>query len=277
VRFLARMLALAAGLAVTLGLATSPARAALPRPAHVVVVIEENHTFAQIVGNGKAPYLNRLAASGALFTHAYGVTHPSLPNYFALFSGRTNTNGDACPAVGIPKDAPNIASELLASRLTFGAYSESLPETGWTGCAAGAYGRKHAPWVHFSNVPQSLHKPLADLHAFDALGTVTFIVPNVDDDMHDGSIAEADDWFDRRLDALVRWGRTHDTLVVVTWDEGYDDANDIPTFFVGPMVRPGRYAERVDHYRVLRTLEDMYGLAPTGAAAKTTPIADVWR
>jgi hypothetical protein len=131
--------------------------------------------------------------------------------------------------------------------------------------------------VHFSNVPQSLHKPLADLHAFDALGTVTFIVPNVDDDMHDGSIAEADDWFDRRLDALVRWGRTHDTLVVVTWDEGYDDANDIPTFFVGPMVRPGRYAERVDHYRVLRTLEDMYGLAPTGAAAKTTPIADVWR
>ncbi len=264
-----------AGLA--LAIACAPAAAALPRPAHVVVVVEENHTFAQIVGNAKAPYLNRLAATGALFTHAFGVTHPSLPNYFALFSGLTNDNGDGCPATGIPADAPNLGSELLSAKLTFHAYSESLPEAGWHGCAAGTYGRKHAPWVHFSNVPAALHRPLSQLHSYDALGTVTFLIPNVDDDMHDGTVMQGDDWFSARLDSLVRWARTHDTLVIVTWDEGYDDTNTVPTFFVGPMVRPGRYAERVDHYTVLRTIEQMYGLAPTGHAASARALTDIWR
>jgi acid phosphatase len=60
-------------------------------------------------------------------------------------------------------------------------------------------------------------------------------------------------------------------------DEGYDEANDIPTFFVGPMVKPGRYAERIDHYNVLRTLEDAYRLTPTGNSARVAPITDCWK
>jgi acid phosphatase len=265
-------------LAALLGaLGVAPAAAALPRPAHVVVVIEENHTLAQIVASGDAPYLATVAHSGALFTHAYGVTHPSQPNYFALLSGRMNVNGDGCPARGVPRDAPNLASELLAAHLTFAAYSESLPAPGFMGCSAGTYAQKHAPWVHFTNIPQRLHRPLDALRSFDDLATVTFVVPNVDDDMHDGSVAEGDAWAAAHLAPLLRWAATHDTLVIFTWDEGYDRDNSIPTMFVGPMVRPGRYPERIDHVRVLRTLEDLYGLAPTGAAAHAAPIVDVWR
>lgn len=256
----------------------SPARAgALTRPAHVVVVIEENHTLAQIVGSGDAPYLASVARAGALFTHAYGVTHPSQPNYLALLAGLTNDNGDGCPARGVPVDAPNLASELLAAGFTFAAYSEALPAPGFMGCAAGTYARKHAPWTHFSNIPQRLHQPLGALTSFDALPTVAFIVPDVDDDMHDGTVKEGDDWAEAHLTPLLRWAAAHDTLVVFTWDEGYDPDNSIPTMFVGPMIRAGRYPERIDHYRVLRTLEDMYGLAPTGKAAQVAPIADVWK
>jgi len=249
----------------------------LPRPAHVVVVIEENHTLAQIVASGNAPYLTAVARSGALFTRATAEMHPSLPNYFALLAGLTNTNGDGCPALGIPPAAPNLASELLAAHLTFAAYSESLPGTGFIGCWAGTYAQKHAPWTHFTNIPQNLHHPLTALTSFDALPTVAFIVPNVDDDMHDGTVKAADDWAEDHLTPLLRWAATHDTLVVFTWDEGYDAANSIPTMFVGPMVRAGRYPERVDHYRVLRTLEDLYGLAPTGKAAGVAPITSIWR
>jgi hypothetical protein len=166
---------------------------------------------------------------------------------------------------------------LLAAHLTFAAYSESLPSMGFRGCWAGPYGQKHAPWTHFSNVPQTLHRPLTMLRSFDTLPTVTFIVPNVDDDMHDGSTKAGDDWAETHLAPLLRWAAAHDTLVIFTWDEGYDRANSIPTMFVGPMVRAGRYPERIDHFRVLRTLEDLYGLAPTGKAASAAPITGIWR
>ena len=260
-----------------LGLGGWAPAASLPRPAHVVVVVEENHTLAQVVASGNAPYLTIVAKSGALFTHAFSVMHPSQPNYFALLAGLTNTNGDGCPARGIPAGAPNLASELLAAHFTFAAYSEALPSAGWMGCAAGAYGQKHAPWTHFTNIPQTLHRPLAALKSFDALPTVAFIVPDVDDDMHDGSVKEADDWAEAHLTPLLKWAATHDTLVVFTWDEGYDLPNSIPTMFVGPMIRAGRYSERIDHFNVLRTIEDMYGLPPSGGAAEVAPITNVWR
>lgn len=249
----------------------------MPRPAHVVVIVEENKTLAQIIDSGNAPYLSTVAKNSALFTRAYGVTHPSQPDYFALFAGLTNTNGDGCPPAGIPRTAPNLASELLAANLTFVAYSESLPSAGFMGCWAGSYGQKHAPWVHFTNVPQSLHRPLTALTSFDALPTVTFIVPNVDDDMHDGTIKQGDDWAEKHLAPLLKWAATHDTLVIFTWDEGYDSANSIPTMFVGSMVRAGKYPERIDHYRVLRTLEDLYGLKYTGKAGSVAPITSIWR
>jgi acid phosphatase len=272
-----RALALACAALALLAPAAASSASPLPRPAHVVVVIEENHTLAQIIASGDAPYLANVARSGALFTHAYGVMHPSQPNYFALFAGLTDDNGDGCPARGVPVDAPNIASELLAAHLTFAAYSEALPQAGFLGCAAGTYAQKHAPWTHFTNVPQSLHRPLDALTSFGTLGTVTFVVPDVDDDMHDGSIRAGDDWAREHLAPLLAWANANDTLVVFTWDEGFDERNSIPTMFVGPMVRAGTYTERVDHLRVLRTLEQMYGLAPTGKAATVAPITDVWR
>ncbi len=260
-----------------LALGGTAGAAALPRPAHVVVVVEENKTLRQVVAGRAAPYLTALAKSGALFTEAHGETHPSLPNYLALFAGVTNTNGDGCPAVGFSPDAPNLASELLAAGQTFAAYSEGLPSTGFRGCWAGKYARKHAPWVEFRNVPQTLHHPLRELRSFDGLPTVTFVVPDLDDDMHDGTVAMGDAWARGHLGPLVAWADAHDTLVIVTWDEGLDAVNSIPTILAGPMVRAGSYAERIDHYRLLRTIEDMYGLAPTGRAAAAAPLTDCWR
>ena len=267
-----------ATLGAAFGAGAIGAAAPLPRPAHVVIVIDENKAFGQVIDNAHAPYLNGVAKRGTIFTDAHGITHPSLPNYLALFAGLTNTNGDGCPAVGFSRNAPNLASELLAAHLTFGAYSESLPQAGFTGCSAGElYARKHAPWVEFANVPQAFHRPFAALPSYDRLPTVTFIVPNLTNDMHDAPVPVGDAWARTVLAPLFRWADAHDTLVIVTWDEGYDDANSTPTFFYGPMVRAGRSAERIDHYRVLRTVEDMYGLTPSGHAAQARPIANVWR
>ena len=69
----------------TLGGNTPP----LPRPDYMVMVIEENHSNSRIIDSPESSYINRLAAQGAVFTQFFGVSHPSQPNYRALFSGLT--------------------------------------------------------------------------------------------------------------------------------------------------------------------------------------------
>ena len=104
-------------------------------PAHVVVVIEENHGYNQIIGNPAAPYMNQLANSGRLLTQMYAITHPSQPNYLALFSGSTHgITDDSCPHTF--SDA-NLGSELIGAGLTFTGFSESMPSDGYTGCTSG--------------------------------------------------------------------------------------------------------------------------------------------
>lgn len=259
--------------------ADPPRAARVPRPAHVVVVIEENKSFDDIIGKRRAPYLNELSGRAAVFTRSYGVAHPSQPNYLALFAGRTNGDGDSCNVGGVPADAGNLGAELLAAHLSFAGYAEGLPQRGFPGCTAGNYARKHAPWTHFTSVPRDLSLPFTLWpQNYDALPTVAFLIPDLEDDMHSGSVAHGDAWLRRVLQPLLAWAEHHDTLVIVTWDESNEPfSNHIPTLFAGPMVKPGRYDEIVSHYRVLRTLEDAYGLPHAGASAEAPPIVDCWR
>ena len=138
----------------------SLAAATLPSYAHVVIVIEENRSQANIIGNKAAPFINALAAGGAMMAQSFAETHPSEPNYLALFAASTfGLTKDSCPVeVGAQ---PNLASELLAAGRTFGGYAEDLPAVGSTVCTAGKYGRKHVPWVNFSNVPPSVSVPFS--------------------------------------------------------------------------------------------------------------------
>jgi hypothetical protein len=95
--------------------------------------------------------------------------------------------------------------------------------------------------------------------------------------MHDCTIATGDTWLQNHLDAYAQWATTHNSLLIVTFDE--DDGsggNNIATLFYGQPVKQGTYTEHIDHFDVLRTIEDMYGLSYAGAAASATPITDCW-
>jgi hypothetical protein len=265
-----------------LGATMSQADAATapPRPDHVVIVIEENHSASSIIGNRAAPYINSLATSGALFTNSYAVAHPSQPNYLALFSGSTQgVTSDACPAPGSPYAQPNLGAGLVAVGGSFIGYAEDLPSVGSRTCSSGHYDRKHNPWSDFSNVPASANQPFTSFPVsnFAALPSVSIVIPNELHNMHDGTVQQADTWLKSNLDSYVQWAKTHNSLLVVTWDEDdYSSANKIPTIFAGPMVKPGSYTERINHYNVLRTIEDMYRVAPAGNSGTATPITDVW-
>ncbi|KLO33659.1 alkaline phosphatase family protein [Mycobacterium haemophilum] len=258
------------------------AAAALPAPAHVVIVVEENHSQANIIGNRSAPFINALAANGAMMAQSFAETHPSEPNYLALFAGDTfGVRKNLCPLNG--GTLPNLGSELLAAGYTFAGFAEGLPAVGSPVCAAGKYQRKHAPWVNFSNVPATNSVPFSAFpkpgnpEGYASLPTVSFVIPNDDNNMHSGSIAVADAWLSRNLSGYANWAVANNSLLIVTWDEDDNtNRNQIPTVFYGAQVRPGTYNEQISHYNVLSTLEQMYGLPKTGNAAGAAAITDIW-
>ena len=251
--------------------------ATIPRFDHIVVVVLENHSYADIIGQGtSAPFLNRLASSAAVLTQSYAITHPSEPNYLALFSGSTQgLTDDSCPH---SYSRPNLASALLANGHSFVGYSEDLPSPGFSGCASGAYARKHNPWVDFSALSNAVNQPMTTFpRDFAKLPTVSFVIPNLDHDMHDGSVAEGDAWLQSHLQGYLRWSTTHNSLLIVTTDEDdHSQGNRITTIFAGDHVRPGRYSIRTDHYGLLRTVLGSYRIAPFAGAAKARSITGIW-
>ncbi len=239
---------------------------------HLVIVVEENHSYEQVVGSSNAPFIQSLIAKGALFTDAHGVTHPSQPNYLAFFSGSTQgVTNDSCHK---PFSAPNLASELSKNNLTFAGYSEDLPKTGFSGCWSGQYARKHNPWTQFKNVPAAANRPLTDFpEDYSKLPTVSFVIPNEKHDMHSGSIGQADAWLKDKLGGYAAWAQTHNSALMISWDEDdFSKKNHIPIIIAGPMIKQGKYAERVDHYSMLRWIEEVYGLAKLGASEQAAAI-----
>lgn len=275
-----KAVALAAVAAILLPAAacgTSDDDAAVPRPDHIVVVVEENRSYSSIIGNPEAPYLNELAGQGASLTEFTSITHPSQPNYLALFSGSTQGVGDnSCPHTFTGR---NLASQLLQAGLTFAGYAQSMPSVGFTGCTSGAYARRHNPWVNFSNVPASANRPWTSFPSeYKDLPTVSFVIPDAEHNMHDGTIRRADTWLRDSLGDYARWAMSHNSLLVVTWDEdeGKNNANHIPAILVGEQVQPGDYARPNNLYGLLRTLFDAYGLPAVGHSKEVRPI-DVWK
>ncbi|MFE9834421.1 alkaline phosphatase family protein [Streptomyces sp. NPDC005551] len=272
--------AAAAGLWTGFG-GSSPARAAagVPTPDHVVVVVFENHAYSQVINSSSAPYINSLRAGGANLSQSYAETHPSQPNYFALFSGSTQgITSDSCytPAFS---SAPNLASELIAAGKSWASFNEGLPSQGSTTCSSGRYARKHNPWFGFRNVPTSTAKTFAQFPTdYATLPQVSFVVPDLCSDMHDCSVSTGDTWLKNKLGAYATWARTHNSLLVVTFDEDNRlSGNRIPTVLYGQQVTAGATSSTTyNHYDLLRTLEDMHGLPHAGNAASAKDITGIW-
>jgi phosphatidylinositol-3-phosphatase len=248
----------------------------LPRPDHIVIVIEENHSFIQIIGNDDARYINGLAKRGMLFTQSYGITHPSQPNYLALFTGTTRgISSDVCP---LELSGENLASILTAKGLSFATYAESMPEPGYGGCIYGAYVRKHNPVANWKGQERYSQPFSAFPSRFEGLPTVSFVVPDQLHDMHDGSVKQGDDWLRQNIEPYAEWAMTHNSLLILTWDENNGEAdNHIATIMIGPMAKRGNSAQRIGHYNILRTISEMYGLPNLNESAHVKTITGVWK
>lgn len=251
----------------------------VPHADHVIVIVMENHSYDQA---RIAPYTAGLIAQYSSCSASYALTHPSQPNYIALWSGAfQGVTNDNCPPAGAPYSAENLGHACEAAGLTWRAYSEGLPSVGYAGCSAtGGYVRRHCPWTHFSNLNHQNERPYTDLAldiAADALPNLAFVIPNQCNNTHDCPVTTGDTWLANNVPAMIAALGPNGCLIL-TWDE--DDSghgNHILTLFAGPTVKSGFVSPgTVTHYNVLRTICEAIGIAPMGAATTRNPITDIW-
>lgn len=266
--------------------------AQVPHYDHVVMVIMENKPASSIYGSAQAPYINGLLSQGASFTQSFGVTHPSQPNYLALFSGSTQGVTDNTTPVSLPFTTTNLGAQLIQAGKTFTGYSESMPSVGFTGDNAGGasgYYRKHNPWVNWqqsgvapfppNTMPASVNQPFTSFPSnFATLPTISIVVPTQANDMHDGTINQADTWTQNNLNGYVQWAKTNNSLFILTFDEDDGSAgNRIATIFVGDHVVPGVSSNQtINHFNLLGTLQDMYGLSRNNNSIGALAITSVF-
>ncbi len=262
---------------------------AIPQFSHIVVVLGENTRANAVYGSSSAPYINSLANSGAKFISSFGLSHPSQPNYIQLFSGSNQGVTDN----NVPSShftTPNIARELINAGKTFIHYSDGLPSVGYDGASYGNYRRRHNPLANWmgtgsNQVSPTLNQPFTAFPTnFNNLPSVSFVSPDLCNDGHDvcppynDRVKQYDAWVESTLNAYKQWCINNNSLLIVTYDE--DDgtsANNIATVFYGARVNPGTYVQSINHYSVLRLLEDANALTThAGSAVNAAPIDYCW-
>jgi phosphatidylinositol-3-phosphatase len=241
--------------------------APVPRLAHAVVIVFENHERPDVVGSGIAPTFDRLASTYAQATQYYGVAHPSLPNYLALVSGSTHGVTNDC--TDCPQTGPTIGSQLSAKHLSWAAYAEGYP-------SSSRFAKKHVPFLYFPGGASHV-LPLTRFNA-RKLPAYSLVVPDLCNDMHDCSIETGDNWLRTFIAPLLK---VKNTAIFVVFDEGTTDVNGgghVPLIIAGSAVR--RHATSTtatSHYGLLHTLEAALGLPPLGLARSAPPLTGIWR
>jgi hypothetical protein len=256
------------------------------RPAHIAVLLLENAEYSDVIGSPAAPFINSLARRYGLATRMYAISHPSLPNYLALTGG--STFGIRSDCTDCSMTGTGLAGQLDRAGISWKAYMEDLPHPCFTGASAGDYAKKHDPFVYYRGLVRRRSDcervvPLDRLSADErghALPEFIWITPDLCHDMHDCGLSTADHFLARLLvPLLARLGRGG--LLFLTWDEGTTDdgccrlaaGGHVATIVAGPGARRGtRFRTPVDHYSLLRTIEDLFGVSRLrGAACACTP------
>lgn len=286
------------------GMPTSTPVPLVPDFAHIIVILFENHEFDVVIGNSQMPNYNDLAEHNTLLTQYYAITHPSLPNYLALFGGDTFGVTSDCEKCFV--NAPSLADQIESAGRTWKAYLEDMPSPCYIGDTA-TYVQKHNPFIYFDPIRLDATRcrrsivPMTDLSTDLTSGSFpdfAFIMPNICNSAHDAYInpscpvRTADDWLGNLVRELQTGldptGKAY--LIAVTWDEGQGNhsccglpknaGGRIATLLISPQAKSGfQDATPYTHYSLLKTIETAWGLPLLGHAADqvNTLIVAPWK
>ena len=263
-------------------------------PSRIVVIVLENKEYNEIIGRPAAPYLNSLARQSAVAANYHSITHPSLPNYLALTGGSTfGLSGSDCLTCSVSHR--NLIDELEAAGISWKAYMEDLPSACSHTTSNGGYVRRHDPFMYYRDVADNPARcrfivPATTLTtdlAHHSLPRFVWLSPNICHDMHSCGIYTGDRYLRAMIPRLLpQLGPSG--LLFVTFDEGETNlgccgvakGGHVLTLVAGPGARAGvRSMTPYDHYSLLLTIEDLWGLPKLGytASASTHPMTDLLR
>ena len=274
--------------ALTARLPTPPGSLrAVPALTHAYLIIFENKDVNEVVGNPHAPTFDALRQRYASLDVYQGIAHPSQPNYFALVSGSTmGVLDDAVHDV----DGPSIFDQLEASGRDWRLYAENVPPGCYTGAGAldgvdgeGSYVRKHNPAISFASIRDDPKRcaRIQPLSAFDpAAAELEIIIPNECHDAHDCDMPVADAWLDRFMTALLASPAYREggaAFVLFDESDGRNLTNRIPAIVASESIAPGTVSTVAhDHYSVLRTLQEAWGLPCLGASCSANTVGEIF-
>jgi hypothetical protein len=240
---------------------------------HVFVIVMENTGLHRAL---QSQPIARLASANALATNYRAVARPSLPNYLALTSGSTwgiaDNDYHALPAA-------DLGTQLTTAGVSWRAYMEGM--TTEAGCMRSPYpyALKHNPFAYYGDACPSNVVPIEALDADLAGVTPNFvwITPGLCHDGHDCAIDVAGAWLDGLVSRIVSsdaW-RSGGMLFIV-WDEGDGgDGNLVPLIVLTKDATATRVETQYDHYSLLATIEDIFGLPRLGAAVTARPVTQM--
>jgi hypothetical protein len=268
----------------------SPPAPPMPTPVtqygHVFLVVEENHSYSEVVGNTSMPYFNSLIASYGLATQSFGNTHPSIGNYFVLTTGQIVTNNEAGSPPTVTAD--NIVREVLAANKTWKSYAESLPSVGYLGGDVYPYAQHHNPFVFLQDAitPTEVNNIVpftqftTDL-ANNQLPNFSYILPNQLNNAHDGTLAQADAWLQQNIAPIIASPTFQkDGLLIITFDESdFSDLQNggghIATLVISAHAKKGfKSTTLYQHQSVLREILHALGISTFPGMAATAPDMD---
>ncbi len=260
---------------------------------HVFLVVLENHSFGQVIGNPVMPYLNGLATAHSLAADYFANAHPSIPNYFMLTTGNLETFDDSFTGT-ITDD--NIVRALTSAGKTWKAYVESIPSVGYTGPDAGTYLKHHNPFAYLSDVTGSpaqaanmipFSQLATDLNA-GSLPNFVYVLPNSQDDAHDcpgggtsctddQKLAAADAWLKANIDPVINSPKFGNSVLIITFDESIttdftNGGGQVMTVLVGPHVKSGfRSSTMYQHQSLLHTMLQLLTVSDMPGASAVAP------
>jgi phosphatidylinositol-3-phosphatase len=248
----------------------------------------ENKEYGKVVDNPSAPFLSDLIARSALATNDHAITHPSQPNYIALVAGST---------LGVRDDgrhdleAPNLFGQIEAAGRSWAVFAQNVPSGCFRGTDAtdgpdgpGTYVRKHNPAISFQSISGNPARcaGITDFSHFDPTAAdFEMIIPNLCNDMHDCSVTTGDAFLRSFVPRITDSPAFADSVLFITWDEGTSNeggGGHVALVATSPLAQAGRTSARAhDHYSLLHTIEEAWGLPCLSNACQANDLADLFR
>ncbi|HET8559392.1 MAG TPA: alkaline phosphatase family protein [Marmoricola sp.] len=248
--------------------ATSATATSSKKVTKLLVFVVENHSYGQMKAN--MPFTWRLAKRFAHATDYHGIRHPSLPNYLAIAGGSTFGVSDDDDPSAHKISGRSVFGQALANGRTAKVYADGMPANCSLTSGGNNYAVKHNPWAYFVDERGSCNTydvPVGALGTDVADGRLPnagMVVPNLQHDAHDGTLAAADAWLKKKVN-MVRKGTDWTSgrlAIVITADEDDDHhGNRVLTIVASRSTPHGRVVKkRLNHYSLTRLYDDVLGV-----------------